>query len=107
LFYPSHKIINVYLSSLIPKGNDESLPFDFTEESYKEINYLLSKFPSNQKRSASIPVLMLAQKQNNNYLTLSAMKKVAKLLEVPEIEIFEVASFYTMFNRQPVGKYHL
>jgi NADH dehydrogenase (ubiquinone) flavoprotein 2 len=50
---------------------------------------------------------MLAQKQNNNFLSLSAMRKVAQIVETPEIEIFETASFYTMFNRVPVGKYHL
>lgn len=50
---------------------------------------------------------MLAQKQNNNFLSLSAMRKVAKIIDKPEIEVFETASFYTMFNRVPVGKYHL
>jgi len=50
---------------------------------------------------------MLAQEQNDNFLTLAAMRKVAYIMEVPEIDVFEVASFYTMFNREKVGKFHL
>jgi NADH dehydrogenase (ubiquinone) flavoprotein 2 len=54
-----------------------------------------------------IPVLFIAQKQNNNFLTLSAMNKIAKILEMTPMQVYEVASFYTMFNRTKVGKYHL
>jgi NADH dehydrogenase (ubiquinone) flavoprotein 2 len=67
----------------------------------------LAKFPDNYKHSAVIPVLFIAQKQNDNFLTLSAMNKVAKVLDMEPMQVFEVASFYTMFNRQKVGKYHL
>ena len=54
-----------------------------------------------------MPLLWLAQKQNNNFLTLAAMKKIAKMLEIPDMAVYEVASFYTMYNRTSVGKYHL
>ena len=54
-----------------------------------------------------IPLLMLAQKQSDNFLSLNAMKKIAKLLEVNEMDVYEVATFYTMFNRTRVGKFHL
>ena len=54
-----------------------------------------------------MPLLMLAQKQNNNFLPLAAMHKIAKILEIPPMQVYEVASFYTMYNRTPVGKYHL
>lgn len=54
-----------------------------------------------------IPVLFIAQKQNNNFLTLSAMNKVAKILEMEPMQVYEVASFYTMFNRTKPGKYHI
>lgn len=54
-----------------------------------------------------MPLLWLAQKQNNNHITLQAMQKIAKILEVPDMAVYEVASFYTMYNRFPVGKYHL
>ena len=50
---------------------------------------------------------MLAQKQNDNFLTLSAMNKVAKIVDAEPVQVYEVASFYTMFNRTKVGKFHL
>ena len=87
--------------------NSESVPFDFTKENYVLIDKILSKFPTNYKRSATIPLLTMAQKQNDNFLSLSAMKKIAKILELAEMDVFEVASFYTMFNREKVGKFHL
>ena len=85
---------------------DES-PFEFSDESYAAIENLLTKYPDNYKSSACIPVLFIAQKQNNNFLTLSAMHKTAKVLEMTPMQVYEVASFYTMFNRTKVGKYHL
>ena len=87
--------------------NVEETPFEFTEENYEKIKEKLSHFPENYKHSACIPVLFIAQKQNNNFLTLSAMNKVAKVLEMEPMQVYEVASFYTMFNRTKVGKYHL
>lgn len=54
-----------------------------------------------------MPLLWLAQKQNNNHITVQAMQKIAKICEVPDMAVYEVASFYTMYNRFPVGKYHL
>lgn len=85
----------------------EETPFEFTEESYAAIETLLTKYPDNYKSSGCIPVLFIAQKQNNNFLTLSAMHKTAKVLEMTQMQVYEVASFYTMFNRTKVGKYHL
>ena len=89
------------------EDNLDQTPFEFTEENYEKIKYVLSKYPTNYKHSAAIPVLMIAQKQNNNFLTLAAMNKVAKVLQMAPIQVYEVASFYTMFNRTKVGKYHL
>ena len=68
---------------------------------------MIAKHPSNYKESAVIPVLFIAQKQNNNFLTLAAMNKVAKVLSMTPMQVYEVASFFTMFNRTKVGKYHL
>jgi NADH dehydrogenase (ubiquinone) flavoprotein 2 len=87
--------------------NNDDTPFEFTSENYQEIDKLLGKYPSNYRESACIPVLFIAQKQNNNFLTLSAMNKVAKVLNMAPMQVYEVASFYTMFNRTRVGKYHL
>ena len=78
--------------------NVDSVPFEFSEKSYEELKVILDKYPSNQKKSGVIPALFVAQKQNENFLSLSAMKKVAKVLDIPEMDVYEVASFYTMFD---------
>jgi len=87
--------------------NNESTPFDFTMENYEKISQLIAKYPQNYQRAAMIPLLDLAQRQNGGWLPLSAMNKVAKVLSIPPIHVYEVASFYTMFNRNPIGKYHV
>lgn len=66
---------------------------------------IIARYPPGFQKSATIPLLTLAQKQNNNWLTLAAMNKVAKILSVPPMDVYEVATFYTMFNRDKVGKY--
>jgi NADH dehydrogenase (ubiquinone) flavoprotein 2 len=87
--------------------NLEETPFEFTNENYEKIREIMGRYPTNYKHSAVIPLLMIAQKQNENFLTLSAMNKVAKVLEMVPMQVYEVASFYTMFNRTKLGKYHL
>lgn len=97
----------VHPQSIALRENADIDVFNFTKENEKLVDIWLSKFPENYKKSAMIPVLFIAQKQNNNYLSLGAMNKVAQILEVPQIDVYEVASFYTMFNRVRVGKFHL
>lgn len=87
--------------------NNPDTPFDFTPENYEKINIILSKYPENYKASGTIPLLDLAQRQNDNFLTLSAMDKVAELLDMAPMRVYEVATFYTMFNREKVGKYFI
>jgi NADH dehydrogenase (ubiquinone) flavoprotein 2 len=87
--------------------NNESVVFEFSEENYKKVEEILGCYPAHGMRSAVIPLLTLAQKQNNNFLSISAMRKVAKILGINEMDVYEVASFYTMFNREPVGRFHL
>jgi len=89
-----------------PENNDDT-PFEWTEESKSRIETILKKFPKNRKKSGIIHCLFVAQEQNDNWLPLNAMKKVAKLLDVPPMQVYEVATFYTMFNRNPAGKYHI
>ena len=89
------------------EDNLDETPFEFTEENYKAIEVLMTRYPPNYKSSCVLPVLFLAQKQNNNFLTLSAMNKTAKILEMTPMQVYEVASFFTMFNRTRVGKHHL
>ena len=97
----------VYVNHRDTPENNDKTPFDFTQENYKKIDEILSYYPKAYKKSATMPLLWLAQKQNNNHVTLAAMQKIAKILEIPEMAVYEVASFYTMYNRTPVGKYHL
>ena len=87
--------------------NNPDTPFDFTPENYEKINIILSKYPENYKASGTIPLLDLAQRQNDNFLTLSAMDKVAELLDMAPMRVYEVATFYMMFNREKVGKYFI
>jgi NADH dehydrogenase (ubiquinone) flavoprotein 2 len=98
---------HVYVNHRNTQDNNDHTPFDFTPENYKHVEEILSRYPKANKKSALMPLLWLAQKQNNNHVTLSAMNKIAKMLEVPEMAVYEVASFYTMYNRTYVGKFHL
>ena len=68
---------------------------------------ILGKYPDKYKRAAMIPLLDLAQRQSGGWLPLSAMNKVAQICDVSPTRVYEVASFYTMFNRTPVGKYFI
>jgi NADH dehydrogenase (ubiquinone) flavoprotein 2 len=89
-------------------SNNADTPFEFNEESKKQIEVVLKKFPSNYKQSAVMPLLYIAQEQDGaNWLPLAAMNKIAEVLDIPRIRVYEVATFYTMYNRTPVGKYHI
>jgi NADH-quinone oxidoreductase E subunit len=79
--------------------------FEFTKENKENAEKILKKYPENRKKSAVMPFLYLAQRQNENWIPLTAMKYIAKLLEMPYIKVYEVATFYTMYNLAPVGKY--
>jgi len=79
--------------------------FEFTKENKDNAERILKKYPENRKKSAVMPFLYLAQRQNENWIPLTAMKYIAKFLEMPYIKVYEVATFYTMYNLAPVGKY--
>jgi len=83
------------------------MPFDFSVENYEKVERILQKYPDNYKQSAIIPLLDLAQRQHGGWLPLAAMNKVADVCEVAPMRVYEVATFYTMFNRNPVGKYFI
>mmetsp|Transcript_28882 Transcript_28882/g.52856 ORF Transcript_28882/g.52856 Transcript_28882/m.52856 type:complete len:260 (-) Transcript_28882:1541-2320(-) len=89
------------------EGNTVETFFDFTTENYKRVKMVLGKYPVNYKQSAIIPLLDLAQRQHGGWLPVAAMDKVAQITEVHPARVYEVASFYTMFNRTPVGKYFI
>ena len=79
--------------------------FKFSELNLKEAEKEIKKYPKNRKASAVLPLLYLVQKQNENWIPISAIKYVAKILEVPYIKVYEVVTFYSMFNLSPIGKY--
>ena len=81
--------------------------FSFKPETEPTIAFWLGKYPEDRKRSAVIPMLWLAQKDNEGWLSEPAMREVADRLEMPYIRVYEVATFYTMFRLQPVGKKHV
>ena len=78
--------------------------FDWSKENLKSIKKLLSKYPSDRKQSAVMPLLYLAQEQNNNWISIECIEAIAETLDMPKIRVTEVASFYSMYNTQPVGK---
>jgi|TARA_B110000444_G_C18805918_1_gene579939 NADH-quinone oxidoreductase subunit E len=79
--------------------------FSFSNENADVAISILKKYPEKNKKSAVMPLLYLAQKQNQNWIPLAAMKYIAKYLSIPYINVYEVATFYTMYNLSPVGKY--
>ena len=86
-------------------SKDQPEKFEFSSENLATANNIILNYPKGKQQSAVMPLLYLAQRQNNNWIPLSAMKYVAKLLDMPYIKVYEVATFYTMYNLAPVGKY--
>ena len=81
--------------------NNDDTPFEWSAASLEAIESVLSKYPSNYPQSACIPVLWIAQKQHGGWLPLSAMNATAVVCQMDPILVYEVATFYTMFNRCP------
>ena len=79
--------------------------FEFSKENLNKVELILKKYPKKNKKSAVMPLLYLAQRQNDNWIPLAAMKVIARLLSMPYISVYEVATFYTMYNLAPVGKH--
>ena len=69
-----------------------------------KVDEILDKYPSNRKASAVIPLLHYVQKKSNGWLPVPEIERVAEILDMPYMKVYEVASFYTMFNLKPVGK---
>ena len=81
--------------------------FEFNNKNSEEIDIILKRYPTKNKKSAVMPLLYLAQKQNNNWIPLAAMKHIANLLSMPYISVYEIATFYSMYNLAPVGKHFI
>jgi len=81
--------------------------FSFSQDNADRVRDILAKYPDGNQRSAVMPLLDLAQRQNGGWLSQATLDHVADLLEMPPVRVYEVATFYTMFNLKPVGKHHV
>ena len=88
-------------------AEDQPASFAFTEENEAEIVKILAKYPEDKKASAVMPLLDLAQRQHQNWIPMKAIEEIANRLDMAEIRVLEVASFYTMYNLKPVGEFFL
>ena len=79
--------------------------FEFSKVNLQEAENIIKQYPKNRKASAVLALLYLVQKQHDNWIPLAAIRYIAKFLEIPYIQVYEVATFYSMFNLTPVGKY--
>ena len=86
-------------------SKDQPLDFKFDSVNLEKAKKIIKNYPAGKQQSAVMTLLYLVQKQNNNWIPLAAMKYVAKFLSMPYIKVYEVATFYSMYNLSPVGKY--
>ncbi|KAF2213607.1 hypothetical protein CERZMDRAFT_39036 [Cercospora zeae-maydis SCOH1-5] len=86
--------------------NNPDIPFKFNKVNEELIKEVLSRYPSQYKKAAVMPLLDLGQRQHG-FTSISVMNEVARILEMPPMRVYEVATFYTMYNRNPVGKFHV
>lgn len=80
-------------------------PFKFTKANEAKVKAFIAKYPKGRQQSAVMPLLDLAQRQNKGWICQEAIEHIAEILDVPPIRVHEVASFYSMYNLQPVGDY--
>src|SRR5262249_32270557 len=81
--------------------------FEFTKENLKEAEKIIAKYPAGKQQSAVMPLLMVAQRPHQNWVPQVAIEYIAQMLGMPKIRVHEVASFYTMYNLAPMGRYHV
>ena len=81
--------------------------FEFTSNNLENIKNIISNYPEKKQQSAVMALLYIAQRQNDNWIPLAAIKCIARILEMPYIKVYEVATFYSMYNLKPVGKYFI
>ncbi len=84
---------------------DTDPKFKFCQNSMNHIQEILKKYPSDHKQSAVLPLLEMAQRQNEGWVSKSVVEEVSQILEMPFMRVYEVVTFYSMFNLKPVGKY--
>ncbi len=79
--------------------------FEFTPESMEQVDRHIAKYPKGRQQSAVMPLLDIAQRQNGGWLPEAAIRVIGEMLNMPYIRVYEVASFYTMYNLAPVGRH--
>ena len=84
--------------SLKQVHSEQPKEFKFTDENLKKAEEILKKYPKKNRKSAVMPFLYLAQRQNNNWIPLAGLKYIAKYLSMPYISVYEIATFYTMYT---------
>ena len=88
-------------------AKDQPEYFEFTKDNLFKAKKIIKNYPLGKEASAAMPLLDLVQKQNENWIPLISMKYIAKMLHIPYIQVYEVATFYSMYNLSPVGKYFI
>ena len=91
--------------SLKKISKDQPEKFEFNDKNIGLAKKMINNYPEGKQQSAVMSLLYLAQRQNNNWIPLAAMKYIAKFLNMPYIKVYEVATFYSMYNLSPVGKF--
>lgn len=86
--------------------DNQNLPFEFDKTNLSRAKEVIAKYPAQYKKGAVMPLLDLGQRQLG-FTSISVMNYVAKLLDMPPMRVYEVATFYTMYNRAPMGKYNI
>lgn len=95
------------MSASVKTVVEQPASFAFSPENEAEIARIMAKYPAGREQSAVMPLLMLAQKQHQNWIPQAAMEVIAKLCNMPKIRVHEVASFYSMYNLAPVGRHFI
>ena len=93
------------MSSVRASEAQQPASFEFTAENLATAKQVIARYPEGRQASAVMPLLDLAQRQHKGWLPRAAMDHVARLLEMPKIRVYEVATFYTMYHLAPVGEY--
>lgn len=86
---------------------NQSSAFAFSPENVAWCTAQIAKYPEGRQQAAAVPILWRAQEQNDGWLSEAAVRAVADMLDMPYIRVYEVATFYTMYNLSPVGKYYI
>jgi len=93
--------------SLRKVSKEQPQNFEFNSDSFKAAKKIISNYPEGKMQSAVMELLFIAQRQNDNWIPLAAIKYIGKFLEMPYIKVYEVATFYTMYNLAPVGNFFI